>query len=75
MIKYTQLSAAERLVGIRARIRDIEQQYMNLSLRIQAPDTSAPLTVSSDNDHLARLEASLAKLHEMEATLDPSVRG
>jgi hypothetical protein len=67
-VDYTQIEPQQRLTAVQARIRDLEGQYMNLELRVQAPDVNtAPGNMDTQN--LGRLEASLTTLHTMEAEL------
>jgi hypothetical protein len=67
-VDYTQLDTTTRLSMVRARIRDIENQYMALSLRVGAPDLNTPVN-GQDQANLAQLETSLARLHDMETQL------
>jgi hypothetical protein len=70
-MEYTQLDKSTRLNLIRARIRDIEQQYLTLSLKVQAPDLNQPIG-AMDQANLSKLETSLDALHQMEAQLSQS---
>lgn len=66
---YTQIDPQTRLVAVRARIRELENQYMQLELRVQAPDLNTP-PGNMDSQNLQRLEQSLTTLHTMEAELE-----
>lgn len=67
--QYTQIDVATRLNAVKARIREIETQYMQLSLRVVAPDLNVP-TTERENANLQRLQQSLDALHQMEAELE-----
>lgn len=67
-MEYTQIDNATRLAAVQARIRDLETQYMQLELRVQAPDINTP-PGNMDAQNLERLGASLTTLHTMEAEL------
>lgn len=66
--QYDQLDVVTQLNIVRSRIRDLEAQYAQLSIRINAP---APGDVISpqDRDNLSQLETSLEYLKNMESNL------
>lgn len=65
---YTQVDPATRLAAVQNRIRELETQYMNLELRVQAPDVNTP-PGNMDAQNLERLGSSLSTLRSMEAQL------
>lgn len=67
-MEYTQLDKTIRLNSLRNRIRDLENQHFQISLRIQAPDLTQPVN-DMDQRNLDQLSSSLATLHQMETDL------
>lgn len=67
---YTELDPTTQMNAIKARIRDLEQQYLNISLRVNAPGVGDPVT-AQDQSNLATLTGSLETLHSMESAISP----
>lgn len=67
-MEYTQLDRTTQLNMVKARIRDLEQQYFTLDLRVKSPDLTNPLS-QADQSNLTRLEDGLNALHQMEKEL------
>lgn len=67
-MEYTQLTKESQKGAIRARIKDLETQHMQLNLRVNAPDINMPIN-EQDAQNLQQLETSIATLREMEAGL------
>lgn len=69
-MEYTELDLGTRLAQVKGRIRELETQYLSISLRVQAPDANSPMGAgANDQANLTKLEASLQVLHNMEASL------
>ena len=60
-MEYTQLDSVTVANAIRARMRDLEFQYLQLSLRVQAPDLNQPIN-EMDSRNTQMLENSLSVL-------------
>ena len=67
---YTDLDNAAQLAIVQQRTQNLENQYLQLSLRITAP---APGEIISPQDeaNLKELETSLTTLHNLAASLAP----
>lgn len=68
---YTELDPAARLVYVQNRVRDLESQHQQLSLRVDAP-APGEIISQQDRENLAALETSLTKLHELATQLTAS---
>ena len=66
--EYQELTAGERLAQVKTRIRELENQHLQVKLRVEAPDVNAPAN-EADKQALAHLEESLGRLHQLSDSL------
>ena len=71
-IQYTQLDPQSRLMVVQNRIRDLEMQYQQIQLRVEAPDVNNPLNVA-DPQNLQKLANSLEVLRNMEEKINAEI--
>lgn len=61
---YQTLDKVTQANAIKDRIRDLERQHLQISLRVNAPDLSAPVN-EMDRGNMELLESSLDTLNTM----------
>ena len=71
-IQYTQLDPQSRLMAVQNRIRDLETQYQQIQLRVEAPDVNNPMN-PADPQNLQKLANSLNVLHGMETEINGEI--
>jgi hypothetical protein len=62
--EFTEITDAEQEQAIRNRIRDLESQYLQISLRVTAPSVGE-VQNSQDADNLKQILASIESLRAL----------